>query len=89
MQIQVYEVVDHDVLNAYFGEDSADRRILGLGTGHGELIFAGNMTETPGEGDILEVGGEEYLVIVKIYHTAENLVELVVHHRHIEAPQSS
>ena len=97
MLVRVYEIADHDVMQTFFGEESPDRPVATLGHDHGELIFEGNMTETPIEGDVLllpdgngsEGGGDaEYVILVKVYHAVENEVEIVVHRRHFEGASS-
>lgn len=88
MQTRVYEVTDHDVLDQFFSEAAPARPVATLGSDHGELIFDGNLSETPGEGDVLVLKDQgrptEYVILLKLYLADINTVELVVHQRHFD-----
>lgn len=84
MKVLVQSVDDVDVLETYFGEDSASRPLDSLGAMHGTVVFRGVLSNLPNDGDVVVFSGTEYNVVVRIFDIANDEVEIIVHERHYD-----
>ncbi len=84
MKVLIQNIEDVDVLETYFGEDSAARPLDGLGAMHGTFVFRGELSKLPNDGDIVVIAGVEYNVVVRIFDIANDEAEIIVHERHYE-----
>lgn len=86
--------IDEDVLETFFGPDAKPIPVGAIGPEHGQLVFDGNLEVQPNEGDVVvaRVGvteTEEFIVLLRVYHVATDVAELIVHRRHFEGGLAS
>lgn len=86
MRTLVYEI-DHETLEAFFGEDTPNRPVVTLGPENGNLIFEGDMAIHPDAGDVLVLDGAgtnmvEYVIVCRLYFADHDNACLIVHERH-------
>jgi hypothetical protein len=87
MKTSVYEVVDEDILELFFGDEQRYSPIWAIVDNHGLLLWEGELSLHPDVGDVLCIDGaakgvDEFMIVARAYHANTDSSVLIVHNRY-------